>query len=284
MVQIPLIHSGNQLFQNNSLPDLLYAGQINEGPNWSFSSHKHDDLCEIIYISKGEGLFIIGNNTYKAIHGDILIYNQGVIHEEQSNPNNPLKTYFCGIGSLYIQDMFEGCLVPDNLEPVIHAGSYSFQIENYLSTIFEEMKSQVLGYELVCQNALISLIISVIRILNSQYIAKPSIDSDSLGYKIKEFIDKNYTRNIPLNEIANQLYLSPHYLSHIFKEEIGNSPINYLIQRRIGEAQKLLLNTDLTVQEISQEVGYENANYFSMIFKKVTGKSPSLYRKSQRGI
>lgn len=279
MVQIPLKQPEHSIFANGSLPILLYAGQINEQPTWSFPSHKHDDLCEIIYISEGEGLFTIGNQSYKAAKGDILIYNQNILHEEQSNPEHPLKTYFCGIGNLAIEGIEPGTLVPNHLEPVIHAGAYSYQVESYISTIFEELRSQVLGFETVCQNNLVSLIISVIRIFNTQAPPVQSVSADSLSYKIKEYIDKNYTKDIPLNEIANRLYISPYYLSHIFKEETGNTPINYLIQRRVGEAQKLLLNTQQTVQEIAQQVGYENANYFSMMFKKVAGESPSMFRK-----
>ena len=187
-------------------------------PTWSFPPHKHDDLCEIIYISEGEGLFTIGNRTYKATQGDILIYNQGVLHEEQSNPAHPLKTYFCGIGNLAVEGVEQGSLVPNHLEPVIHAGSYSYLVENYISAIFEELKSQVLGYETVSQYNLVSLIVSVIRILNTQTPPVQSVSSGTLGYRIKEYIDKNYTKDIPLNEIANRLYISPHYLSHILKE------------------------------------------------------------------
>jgi quercetin dioxygenase-like cupin family protein len=59
MVQIPVEFKNETIF--NKLPVLLYAGQISDEPDWKFPSHKHDDLSEIIYISEGEGEFIIGN-------------------------------------------------------------------------------------------------------------------------------------------------------------------------------------------------------------------------------
>ncbi|QJD84614.1 helix-turn-helix domain-containing protein [Cohnella herbarum] len=280
MVQIPFNKSQADLFKDGQSPILLYAGQISNDPSWSFPPHKHDDLCEILYVSEGEGLFVIDNITYTASKGDILVYNGGVLHEERSNPDHPLKTYFCGVGQLRIEGLRDHYLFSPGIRPVIPTGPYSHQVEGYISTLFEELKSQVFGFEIVCQNVLVSLIVSVLRILNSQSEAAPA-SSPSLGLLIKEYIDINYTRDIPLNEIANRLYISPFYLSHIFKEETGTSPINYLIQRRIGEAKKLLLTTRMPIQEITETVGYSNANYFSTLFKKVTGQSPSQFRKSE---
>lgn len=309
MVQIPMKHFETNLFKSGKLPVLIYAGQISDDPEWSFSSHKHDDLSEIVYVSEGEGKFVVNNQTYQVQQGDILIYNKGVIHEERSNPENPLKTYFCGVGQLYIEGVEEGCIIAPHLVPVIHTGRYLYKAESYISEIFEESNSQVLGYEIICQNLLTSLIILILRIIRSENrelssatpgnqgtstsgnfapavtpgnhaTATATATTDTLGYKIKEYIDKNYTTNISLNKIADRLYISPHYLSHIFKKETGYSPINYMINRRIGEAKKLLLTTEMNIQEIARFVGYDNANYFTMIFKKAMGVSPKKFKKT----
>jgi len=280
MVQIPFERSDEGIFLEDRFPALLYAGQIAEEPNWNFPSHKHDDFSEIVYISEGEGQFRINDHNYFAGKGDMIIYNCGVLHEERSNPANPLKTYFCGIGNLQIKGVEAGNIIPDSSKPVISTGAYSRQVEGYVSTLFEELRSQNFGFETVCQNAMVSLLVSVLRIVNTYEPQALRMQNDSLGYRIKQYIDLNYTQDIPLHEIANHLYISPYYLSHIFKEEMGYSPIHYLIQRRIGEAKKMLLTTQLSVQEISETVGYANANYFSTLFKKATGKSPSEFRKT----
>ena len=279
MVQIAVKKYDNEDFKLEKIPVLLYAGQISDEPDWKFPSHKHEDLCELIYISEGEGEFIINNNFYLAHKGDILVYNQGVIHDEKSNPANPLRTYFCGIGNLLIKGMEEGFVIPQNIEPVIHTNKYMHKVENYISDIFEECSSQVLGYEAVCNNLLLSLIILITRIIRTQNVMPAHLNTNTLGYQIKEYIDKNYTQDISLNKIANRIYVSQHYLSHVFKQETGYSPINYLINRRIGEAKKLLLTTEMTIFEISALVGYENPNYFTMLFKKATGVSPSKFRE-----
>lgn len=282
MVQIPVREMENKIFKPDRLPVLLYAGQISNEPAWSFQSHKHEDLSEIIYIREGEGEFIINNRYYKARTGDVLVYNQGILHAERSNPDKPLRTYFCGVGNLHIEGMEEGLIIPASTEPVIHTDRYRYKVENYISDIFEECNSQVSGYEMMCQSLLISLIILIMRITGIGSPAQDLTASTTLGDQIREYIDKNYTRDISLNEIANRLYISPYYLSHTFKNETGYSPINYAINRRIGEAKKLLLTTDLPIQEIAGRVGYDSTNYFTMLFKKVTSLSPSKFREASK--
>lgn len=271
----------NNLFPPEKLPTLIYVGQIHNEPEWFFPSHKHDDLSELIFISEGEGTFIVNDKTYTAKKGDILIYNKGVIHEEFSNPSNPLKTYFCGIGNLYINDIEEGNIIPSNVKPIISSGDYANQIESFLSDIFRENQKQDYGYETICQHLLISIITIIIRLVKSQNrdIALAS-NENSLGYRIKKYIENNYMKDLTLKDIAGIHFISPNYVSHVFKKENDYSPIQYLINCRIGEARRLLLTTDLKVQEIAKYVGYDNPNYFTMIFKDTTGDSPTQFRKN----
>lgn len=66
----------------------------------------------------------------------------------------------------------------------------------------------------------------------------------------------------------------------VFKKENAYSPMRYLINCRIGEARRLLLTTDLKVHSIAKIVGYDNPNYFTMIFKEITGESPTQFKKN----
>ena len=78
------------------------------------------------------------------------------------------------------------------------------------------------------------------------------------------------------------MYLSPVYISKIFKEETGESPINYLIKIRLEKARDILLkSSDSTIKNIANEVGYEDAYHFSKLFKKYYGISPLYYRKRE---
>mgnify|MGYP000861085827 CR=1 FL=1 len=93
------------------------------------------------------------------------------------------------------------------------------------------------------------------------------------------FIKTNYSNKISLDLIAKHCYCSPAYLSHLFKKETGISIIDYINECRISRAKHLLDITDLTVTQISSEVGFNDSSYFSKTFKKILGISPDHYRK-----
>lgn len=96
---------------------------------------------------------------------------------------------------------------------------------------------------------------------------------------IKEFLDEHYTEKVTLDDLAERFFINKFYLSKIFKETYGTTVNNYLISKRITRAKQYLRFTDMTVDEIGVAVGMGDANYFSRMFRKVEGSSPSEYRK-----
>ena len=99
----------------------------------------------------------------------------------------------------------------------------------------------------------------------------------------QEYVDCNYTDcECTLSGIAKSLYVSPGYLSAVFKETVGESFINYLTGLRMKRAKQLLAGTELMIYEVAIMVGYENQTYFSTVFKKSAGISPKDYRESVR--
>jgi len=94
-----------------------------------------------------------------------------------------------------------------------------------------------------------------------------------------EYIKENYHQQITLDDLARQVYLSPFYFSHIFKEEVGTNFIDYLTSVRLEKAKVLLTQTMVAVHIIATQVGYNDVNYFSRVFKKVIGLTPTQYRE-----
>lgn len=98
----------------------------------------------------------------------------------------------------------------------------------------------------------------------------------------KFYIEKHFRENLTLTEIANHVNVSVYHLAHTLKEEIGSSPIQYAIHCRMECAKKQLNETNLSIQQIALDLGYDNPNYFNLLFKKMTGKSPGKYRKENK--
>jgi YesN/AraC family two-component response regulator len=97
--------------------------------------------------------------------------------------------------------------------------------------------------------------------------------------KVIAFMKSNYRHEISLEELARAAYISPSYLSKIFKRETGYTINNYLSKIRIDESKKLMADKTLSLLTICGMVGFEDQSYFSKVFKKQEGVSPAQYRK-----
>ena len=110
-----------------------------------------------------------------------------------------------------------------------------------------------------------------------------SFESTSKKYvvdQIVNYFEDHYSEKISLDQIAEYMYLSPFYISRIFKSETGDTPIRHLINIRLEKAKELLENGfDGSIQEVAAKVGYDDVYHFSKLFKKRFGMPPSKIRR-----
>jgi YesN/AraC family two-component response regulator len=103
-------------------------------------------------------------------------------------------------------------------------------------------------------------------------------EHNALVERAKEFIRTNYMNKIELQDIANHVHLNPSYLSRTFKRVTGDSIVNYITKYRIEKSKELLTSSDCKLCAIAEKVGISDTSYFSNIFKKITGYSPSEFK------
>ena len=114
---------------------------------------------------------------------------------------------------------------------------------------------------------------------------KNSLGSNSRAQEIASYLQENYS-NTDLNivAVADKFRLTPAYLSRLFKKEMGRGPAEYLQKIRIEAAKNLLVNTDMTIKEISEKVGYQYVLTLNRAFKKFEGITPSQYLARHKNI
>ncbi len=123
---------------------------------------------------------------------------------------------------------------------------------------------------------------SVLQSFDELFIRRKAIGADhenQLIDRVRDYIRRHYSEDIHLSTIAETFHYSPSYLSRLYKEHTGENLSNDINNIRIGAAQKLLLSTSLSVNEVGQRCGFYSNKYFLQIFKKATGMTPSQYRQ-----
>lgn len=95
------------------------------------------------------------------------------------------------------------------------------------------------------------------------------------------YIERFYQRELSLEDVAEHVHLNPYYFSKVFKQQTGETFIDYITRIRIEKAKQWMASKELSLKEICHLVGYNDPNYFSRVFKKVTGKTPTAYRTAQ---
>lgn len=104
-------------------------------------------------------------------------------------------------------------------------------------------------------------------------------EAGSIIDRAKEYINENFRRDISLDDVSSEVDISPYYFSKLFKQETGKNFIEYLTEIRLKNARELLQDSRLSIKEICAQSGYSDPNYFSRIFKKYEGVTPSEFRE-----
>ncbi|GLR10782.1 AraC family transcriptional regulator [Mixta theicola] len=266
-------------FENGLRPQLTFICKA-EGNEAAIPRvmHKHDERFELMFILAGTGIYNIDGRGYNVKRGDLLLFNAGVLHDENPHTSDDLLIFSCGVEQLKFEGLPLNYLTTRSQAAVMPSGHLYGEIRG----IFEQIWQQVMSkkrYGAEIAHHLLSVLLLLCRNIwlenNPEYSSADSL----LGQKIKTYIDNHYKDEIALKSITAALNMNQFYLAHVFKAWSGYSPKQYQTRRRIGEAQSLLLSTDLGVTEVANAVGYDNVNNFHRIFHNLVGIPPARYKK-----
>ncbi|MGN1378442.1 MAG: AraC family transcriptional regulator [Dorea sp.] len=257
-----------------------YYIDMHYSQNHAHMLHKHKNTLEILYIAGGEGRYIVGKREYAVVPGDIVICNAGIIHGEAPFLQHTIQTYCCAYRDVHIEGLPDNYLLDPNYKPVINMEDFTEHMKGLMQMTHELFTEDTCNQE-ICQHLAQAIFMTVQKKLEQyQESGKETVDrkKEYLVRGITEYIDQNYMEKLTLQEISEKFYISASSLSHIFKRETGLSPMQYMMHRRIGEAQSLLMETNIPIHEIEEQLGFGSSCHFSVTFKKYVGISPKEYR------
>lgn len=260
------------------LPDVVRV-LMNEFPEGvSYHTHVHE-YPEILFLLEGQSEYEINHRKYTVKKGQIVALNKCTLHAEYSTADHPVKVVTCVLDHVSLRGLEDNCLIPADACPVIDCDEYWNDIKNiFYELCRDNLEKQPFVYE-IAQLNISKMIFYIHRLLNRASEENTKSVSE-LTMMVKRYIDENYSKDITLERLSEKFFVSPYHIAHTMKKELGMSPINYLINRRIGEAQRYLILTKYSINQIAELVGYENVNYFNRLFLKKTGYTPAKFREN----
>jgi AraC-like DNA-binding protein len=209
---------------------------------------------------------------------DLVIINPNVPHTETGLNSKPLEYIVLGISGAELASVgsFNG-------QFLILKDTENKELTACIYNVLREMELKNPGYEEVCQAYAEILIIRLMRNIAISAGGRPQGSSDNPHcVTVKRYIELHFKESLTLDQLAAEAHMNKYYLSHAFKREYGVSPIHYLLSLRIEESKYLLSETDLTMSQIAQVLGFSSPSYFSQVFHRTQGISPKAYRQNQR--
>lgn len=270
---------------NDFNPTVFYVSKVKMESEGVYHDH---DFTEMTYILSGKGKYIINTMEYDVEAGDLVICNPGVKHTHiVVNPKEPTIEFIAGFTDFHFKNMEPNSIELKDGGCIIHTTSeLKQQLSMHCYAMIAEKESNHVGQYFMFKSHLIQMLLLIIReIIDVERPTQKSYNFESYNksYAVKRiihYLNENYEHKISLEQIAHNMYLSPVYISKIFKEETGESPINYLIKIRLEKAKEILLEENSgSIKSIANQVGYEDVYHFSKLFKKYYGISPLYYKK-----
>lgn len=238
----------------------------------------------LLLMNNGKGICKGNEETYYLEKNDAILIYPGMEYSFFSDPEEGCSILWIG----FVGMRAEAC--------VMHSG---FSEENFIrktkhTQLMEELVDQMLEVREMTfanelrRNGLLKLFFAKLIDEYDSELSKKQVGKEQkteTSEYIKEaitYITQNYSQNIRINDLADYVGVNRSYLASSFKKATGYSPKEYLLSLRMENAKSLLETTDMTINGISNAIGYSDQLAFSRMFKKYTGVSPTTYREERK--
>lgn len=280
-------------------PGIHYAKHQHQHPS-VFPVRRLYDF-ELLYVAHGEMETRMGGAVHRVAAGQLIVLPSGVIHQNRITAGDPARLtgiHFDFFDELRIhleEDMVvdeEKGVQPEKLAAEAVAGGWaplsvkpvhtpSSECVQWMERLVQEFTMRSPGYELVCKGLMMNILASLLRAQLAEGRARSTVHAE----RIREIMDKMELE--PAAEwssafIASQLNVHEDHMSRLFRQVAGIPPGEYLRVVRLRAARRLLGETDWSIEQVGEAVGYPELHYFSRVFSAQEGISPRAFRKLAR--
>lgn len=256
--------------------------------------HQHE-FSELVIITGGYGIHTTGGMEYPILAGDVFVLSGSTAHGYKDAQDLSLINILFNTSALQIPEHDIGALpgfhALFNLEPRYRA-RHRFRsrlrlsihelekVNDMVKLVETELEQRAPGFQYHAVAGLMTLFGFLCRCYSRSPMpsARPLL---RLG-KVVSYLEQHLAEKITMPFLTGMAHMSESSLRRAFREATGYAPIDYLIRLRITRAEKMLRATDARISEIAWQTGFEDSNYFTRQFRRITGRSPRDYRRKSK--
>ncbi|MDD3806351.1 MAG: AraC family transcriptional regulator [bacterium] len=241
----------------------------------------YHEECEYHLIKRGRGSYFIANRKYDYQKNTLVIIRSNEVHACLPESGSYLEKASLYLPTLLVKekkaDFFTG---EDNFHHVLNLSEQeATTIEIIVNIVCRELETKGEGWDRIIEAVVVHFLLLIRRAMLHME-QRPASSINPLVCRLIEYIESNYNQPLTLYSMAKDAGCTPGHLSRLFKQHTGLGFKQYITQRRIAEAKRLLReDIDLSVDAISQRVGFRDFVVFNRNFKIFTGMTPSAYRR-----
>ncbi len=254
-------------FIEESVPfGLLFVNSVQE-KDFAFQLHEQTELQ---YVLSGRVDMELNGEKVSALPGDLLVINPGVVHREFSDGTPTEKLVL----SLDIHGFSDAA-------PVICSKvSGDVFVGRLAEELMRELREKELCYRVLCQSIVMRLTVYLLRNHAETEQHLYSAGKPDRIKAVSKYIDKHYMEPMSNKTLAQLVHVSESRFIHLFKEEMGMSPLKYINTVRLNKAKHLLEDGECSVMEVAALVGFSDYNHFGRMFRESFGCTPVQARRN----
>lgn len=236
----------------------------------------HHTMYEIHMVFRGKQVYEIGGKQYKVHENEFIIISPLCKHQSIDLSDRTLKYSF----TFSVDKTVEGGWI-EGFDAAFYFGSLPNAVMENIAYIVAEKEKQKLFSSLLIENRALESILLLFRAsgLHESPAEKAVSDQDDRLAVAKQYINDNIELKLSVADIAAYCHLSQKQITRLFLKYDGISPSQYINKNRIAAIEKLIVENELTLKEISEKMNFNNEYYFNTYFKKYCGMSPGAYKK-----